>query len=93
MASTLGVSTLIDGRHSKLYVEQEGTPEGFPILFIHGLGGTTNSYQSLVSSLQDFNLIRFDWSGHGRSSLPLDTSIGSYVDDCEGKEAQFPVFM
>ena len=67
-----------------LYFEQEGNKNGPAVLFIHGLGGTTNVYQPLVSSLQDYNLVRFDWAGHGRSSLTSKTSIHSYVEDAEG---------
>jgi len=54
------------------------------VLFIHGLGATTNTYQPVVGALQDCNLVRFDWAGHGRSALPKTTSIDSYVEDAEG---------
>ena len=74
-----------------LYYEQEGNAKGSSILFIHGLGGTTNVYQPLVSSLQDYNLIRFDWAGHGRSSLTSSTSIDSYVENAEGIETFAPL--
>ena len=71
---------------TELYYEQEGNPNGPAVLFVHGLGGTTNTFQPLVHALQDCNLVRFDFSGHGRSTLPKLTSIASYVDDCEGKQ-------
>lgn len=84
MTSSLSFSGKIPTKKSELYVEQEGNSSGPAILFIHGLGGTTNTFQPLVSSLQDYNIVRFEWSGHGRSTRPERTSIESYVEDCEG---------
>ncbi|EXJ83055.1 hypothetical protein A1O1_06673 [Capronia coronata CBS 617.96] len=84
MASKITSSGYIDSPSGRLFFEREGSPEGASILFIHGLGGTTNAYQMLVPELQDFDLVRFDWAGHGRSSVPsTPTSIESYVEDCE----------
>lgn len=84
MASSITTYGTVIGSNGDLYYEQEGNKNGPAVLFIHGLGGTTNTYQSLVSALQDSNLVRFDWAGHGRSSLPKTTSIDSYVEDAEG---------
>ncbi|KAI1737927.1 Alpha/Beta hydrolase protein [Xylaria scruposa] len=89
MASKLSFSGTIGDPNKLLYVEREGNPTGPTILFVHGLGGTTNAYQTLVSSLQEFDLIRFDWSGHGRSTVPESTSIESYVEDCEAVISHF----
>lgn len=84
MASSITSHGSLKAHHGHIYYEQEGNKSGSSVLFIHGLGGTTNTYQPLVSSLQDFNLVRFDWAGHGRSTLPQKTSIDSYVEDAEG---------
>lgn len=84
MASAITSYGTINASSGNLYFEQEGKASGRAVLFIHGLGGTTNTYQSIVPSLQDFNLIRFDWAGHGRSSIPKSTSIDSYVQDALG---------
>jgi 3-oxoadipate enol-lactonase len=84
MASSISSYGRIHADATRLYYEHEGNKSGTCILFIHGLGGTTNSYQSLVGVLQGFNLVRFDWAGHGRSSTPKATSIDSYVDDALG---------
>ncbi|KAE9376458.1 alpha/beta-hydrolase [Stipitochalara longipes BDJ] len=81
MASSISSYGTVDAGAERLYFEQEGNKSGPAILFIHGLGGTTNAYQSLMGALQDFNLVRFDWAGHGRSSIPKATSIDSYVDN------------
>jgi len=83
MASKLSSDGYISSSDSKLYYETEGNPDGPTILFVHGLGGTTNAYQSIIPELQDFNIVRFDWAGHGRSSTPKTTSIESYVANCE----------
>lgn len=81
MASKLRATETFQG----LFYEREGNPKGQSVLMIHGLGGTTNAYQMLVSDLEDFDVIRFDWAGHGRSATPKTTSIDSYVADCEGQ--------
>ncbi|KAI2782144.1 alpha/beta-hydrolase [Daldinia loculata] len=83
MASQIKSSGYIPRDSVKLFYEREGTSGSRTILFIHGFGGTTNAFQPLVSDLQDFDLVRFDWAGHGRSSVPQSTSIESYVADCE----------
>jgi 3-oxoadipate enol-lactonase len=90
MASKLSATGYISSRDSKLYYETEGNPSGPTILFVHGLGGTTNAYQPIIPELQDFNIVRFDWAGHGRSSTPKTTSIESYVGDCEGMSRNSP---
>lgn len=46
----------------------------------------------LVSELEDFDLVRMDWSGHGRSPTPQTSSIESYVEDCEGPFLVKPYF-
>ncbi|KAI1126606.1 Alpha/Beta hydrolase protein [Nemania abortiva] len=89
MASKLNFSGNIQGPNGPLFVEREGNPNGQSIIFVHGLGGTTNSFQTLVSRLQEFDLIRFDWSGHGRSAVPRSTSIHSYMEDCEAIISHF----
>lgn len=86
MASTVLIQGTIPTGSSKVYYEQEGNKNGSAILCIHGLGGTTNFYQPVVSGLKDYNVVRFDLSGHGRSTLPSNkASIASYVEDSEGK--------
>ena len=85
MASKLTSSGYIDTAQNKLFFEREGNAEGRTILFVHGLGGTTNAFQPLVPELQQFDLVRFDWSGHGRSPVRPNISVTSYVEDCEGQ--------
>jgi 3-oxoadipate enol-lactonase len=51
-----------------LTTEVEG--DGSPILFVHGLGGSSNTFQPLLGSLNGFRCIRPDSPGSGRSKLP-----------------------
>ncbi|KAI8957736.1 alpha/beta-hydrolase [Daldinia sp. FL1419] len=83
MASQITSSGYIARDTVQLFYEREGNIGSRTILFIHGFGGTTNAFQPLVSGLRDFDLVRFDWAGHGRSSVPQSTSVESYVADCE----------
>ena len=44
---------------------------GSPIVFVHGLGGTSNSFQALLSALEGFRRLRPDLPGSGRSPRPF----------------------
>ncbi len=50
-----------------MVMEVEG--EGLPVVMIHGLGGTSNSFQTLVSGLESYKICRPDLPGAGRSQL------------------------
>ncbi|MBO0334007.1 alpha/beta fold hydrolase [Sneathiella sp. CAU 1612] len=51
--------------------------DGFPVVMIHGLGGTSNSYQPQMKALEGYKVIRIDLPGAGRSAVPLSAlSIG-----------------
>lgn len=52
----------------KLSAEVEGT--GTPIIFVHGLGGSSNSFQPLLQTLHGFRCVRPDLPGSARSRLP-----------------------
>jgi pimeloyl-ACP methyl ester carboxylesterase len=49
-------------------VEDEGGGE--PVLMIHGLGGTSNSWQPVMGALSGMRVIRPDLPGTGRSPVP-----------------------
>jgi 3-oxoadipate enol-lactonase len=53
---------------SMLKAEVDG--EGFPVTFVHGLGGTSNSFQTVLGGLNGFRCVRVDLPGSGRSRLP-----------------------
>lgn len=55
---------------TRLKAEVDG--EGSPVVLVHGLGGTSNSFQVLLSALHGFRCIRPDLPGSGRSKLPVE---------------------
>ncbi len=48
----------------------ECTGQGAPVLMVHGLGGTSNTFQPLMGRLGDLMVLRPDLPGCGRSSTP-----------------------
>jgi 3-oxoadipate enol-lactonase len=52
-------------------IQLEIDGEGPPIVFLHGLGATSSSFQPLLDSLDGYRCIRPDLPGAGRSSLPF----------------------
>jgi 3-oxoadipate enol-lactonase len=68
----------------RMAVEIEG--EGEPVIMIHGLGGTSNTFTPLLAAFTRHRTIRFDLPGSGRShrvegplSLPLFVERTSLV--------------
>src|SRR6478736_4256983 len=60
-------------------IDSEG--EGPPIVMLHGLGGTSNSFQAIMPALAGFRAIRPDLPGAGRSPTPAQKiSVGSLVE-------------
>ena len=49
----------------RMAVEIEG--EGEPVLMIHGLGGSSNTFTPLLAALAHHRIVRFDLPGSGRS--------------------------
>lgn len=63
---------------ARMAVEIEG--EGDAVLMIHGLGGTSNTFQPQMAVLTGrCRVIRPDLPGSGRSAVPEELSIGSMV--------------
>jgi pimeloyl-ACP methyl ester carboxylesterase len=55
--------------------------EGFPVVMLHGLGGTSNTFQPQLPVLSGYRVIRPDLPGAGRSPLPHDRiSIASLAN-------------
>lgn len=52
-------------------VEVEG--QGTPIVFVHGLGGTSNTFQPMLPVFAGHRCIRPDLPGSGRSPRPYET--------------------
>ncbi|MGV8985865.1 MAG: alpha/beta fold hydrolase [Cypionkella sp.] len=50
----------------------EDSGSGEAVVMIHGLGGTSNTFQPLMAELAQYRVIRPDMPGSGRSALPLE---------------------
>lgn len=44
--------------------------DGFPVVMIHGLGGTSNMFQPQLAALSNYRTVRIDLPGSGRSTCP-----------------------
>lgn len=51
-------------------VVAEVAGEGFPVVMIHGLGGTMNMFQPQMAALSGYRVVRLDLPGAGRSPRP-----------------------
>jgi pimeloyl-ACP methyl ester carboxylesterase len=66
----------------EIFVETTG--EGPAVVFVHGLGGTTNFYEPQVATLaENHKVVRFDLPGAGRSPFAGACSIESFAEDIE----------
>ncbi len=56
----------------ELAVQEQGDPQGVPIIFIHGLLGSRLNWEAQLASplLSRFRLITYDLRGHGLSGKP-----------------------
>lgn len=72
----------VNGKH--LFYQRLGIAKGHPVLFIHGLGGSSNYFYPLVAKLQaTHSLHLLDLEGHGLSptSALSTVSIASFAED------------
>jgi pimeloyl-ACP methyl ester carboxylesterase len=62
-----------------ILAEVEG--DGFPVVMVHGLGGTSNAFQPQIEGLRGYRVIRIDLPGSGRSALPPDAlAMAGFVE-------------
>jgi 3-oxoadipate enol-lactonase len=62
-----------------LVADVEG--EGYPVVMIHGLGGTSNTFQPQIEALRSNRVIRVDLPGSGRSAVrPVTPTIGDFTE-------------
>ena len=60
--------------------------DGFPIIFIHGVGSRKHSWNAVINNLKDNYLcVTYDLRGHGDSILPGDNNfiMDDLVNDVE----------
>ncbi len=67
---TLQTITSTDG--VRLHVRTSGSPDGRPLLFVHGFAQSLWCWEKQFTApeLQQFHLVAFDLRGHGRSDKP-----------------------
>ena len=51
-------------------LKAEVAGEGTPVIFVHGLGGSSNSFQTLMPAMNGHRCVRPDLPGSARSKLP-----------------------
>lgn len=62
-----------------LVAEVDG--EGDPVVMIHGLGGTSNTFQPQMEALRARKVVRIDLPGSGRSPLPAgEASLRGFAE-------------
>ena len=67
-----------------LFVEELGG-KGETLVFVHGLGGSTNTWYPQAQILKrDFRLLAYDLAGSGRSPVREGMSLASHVEDLLG---------
>jgi pimeloyl-ACP methyl ester carboxylesterase len=60
----------------RVHIEQRG--EGPPLVFIHGMGVSSESWKAQMDALEDrFTVVALDLLGHGRSPVPADPELYS----------------
>jgi len=61
-------------------VEESGT--GSPVVCVHGLGGSSNTWTAMHPSLDAHRLVRIDLPGSGRSPLPSENLSLAFLVEC-----------
>jgi 3-oxoadipate enol-lactonase len=70
--------------------EVEG--EGFPVITLHGLGGTSNLFQPQMETLRSWRVIRIDLPGSGRSPVPQEKpTFAGFAEQVTGVAKLFGV--
>ncbi|WP_274651195.1 alpha/beta fold hydrolase [Paenibacillus humicola] len=65
---------------TQLYYEDEG--EGFPLVFLHGIYGSSRMIHVEISRLKEhFRVLALDSRGHGQSERPSHYTIADHVQD------------
>jgi 3-oxoadipate enol-lactonase len=68
-----------------LHIQQEGNPNGLPLVFINSLGTDFRIWDDVISAFTDHNIVRYDKRGHGLSDAPpAPYTIRNHSDDLEG---------
>ena len=61
-----------------LYFEERGSPGSHPLIFLHGLLGSSRNWRSVAKVLSsDFRTLCFDLPNHGQSMQQSESSVAS----------------
>jgi pimeloyl-ACP methyl ester carboxylesterase len=63
-----------------LYVDESGSPDGLPVVFIHGGGLPGVMPPAAASSTNLYRIVTFDQRGCGRSAMPAENNITAGID-------------
>ena len=74
---------IIDNQGVSLHVAEDGNPNGPTVLMLHGITGSTDTWDWLVPHLAgDYRVLRLDFRGHGQSGRAEGTyDFPSYASD------------
>ncbi len=74
---------IIDNAGVSLHVAEDGNPDGPPVLLLHGITSSTDTWNWLVPHLAaDYRVLRLDFRGHGGSGRAEGTyDFPAYVSD------------
>jgi len=77
----MGARTLAEPTSGGLFVEELGG-SGETLVFVHGLGGSTNTWYPQAQILtRDFRLVAYDLAGSARSPVRDGISLAGHVED------------
>jgi pimeloyl-ACP methyl ester carboxylesterase len=79
MTTTLELEhgTRIKGPAGSLFVDDGGTG-GIPVVFLHSFGGSTEHWEKQLAHLRKKRrAVAFDFRGHGKSDLPMDSNYST----------------
>jgi pimeloyl-ACP methyl ester carboxylesterase len=79
MSTTLELEhgTRIKGPAGSLFVDDGGTG-GIPVVFLHSFGGSTEHWENQLEHLRKTRrAVAFDFRGHGKSDLPMDSEYSA----------------
>ncbi len=66
---------------AQLNIHQWGTPDGPPVVCLHGVTGHGRRFEALASRLDGFRVVAFDLRGHGRSTWEAPWNVETHVAD------------
>lgn len=74
----------LDNHGVRLAASVDGPTNGEPILFLHGLSVSRDTWQEIGGRLKDrYRVWTLDFRGHGHSDRAASYALADYVSDAE----------